>query len=469
MPDYDQLSASDGSGEAVLANVENNRSIGAVTLDVDSVDNWPAEFIFCTGTLNANNYIDNSSMTIMYGHLDSGNIVIDGYAPGYTDVGNTAGQIAIIKPTTNWIDSMVENIRVEHKDDGTHSNVTADSVKVLGVDVTHQSLYQNGIINGGCMVAQRVVPNLSTTYQYGKVDRFAAKGTGTLVSAGTVTQNTSSLLAATKGYEIKLAGVTITGTGIVYLRYRMEARDALMFKNQPASFSCRIYQDTGGAVNATVYINKANAADNFAAVTAIANSGAISVPNNTATAVKFENINAGSLGDCSNGLEIEIQLACGAVTTKNFTFAEFQFNVGAKAATWQPRPYIDELEACQRYFESTFPDGVAPQNGPNGTTFYDGGTDKSGYFSVYAYQISLGQIGSYHPFRIKKRTVPTMTGYGNSSGQWKYWQTGGGSAWTAMNSGLGNPSSGGWTGTVNASGSSDQGVITGHFTADAEL
>ncbi len=118
MDDYSKLSASDGTGEAVVANIENNRSIGATTLDVDNVDNWPAEFIFVTGTLNPNNYIDNSSMTIMYGHLDAGNIVIDGYAPGYTDAGNTAGQIAIIKPTTEWVNQVVELARVAHDDDG---------------------------------------------------------------------------------------------------------------------------------------------------------------------------------------------------------------------------------------------------------------------------------------------------------------------------------------------------------------
>lgn len=118
MPGYNQLSVSDGTGEAVLANIESNRSIGATTLDVDSVDNWPAEFIFTTGTLNANGYINNASMTIAYGHLLAGDIIIDGYAPGYTDVGNTAGQVAIIKPNTNWADEMTRLARVAHENNG---------------------------------------------------------------------------------------------------------------------------------------------------------------------------------------------------------------------------------------------------------------------------------------------------------------------------------------------------------------
>lgn len=118
MDDYSKLSASDGTGEAVVANVETDRLSGATTLNVDNVDNWPTNFICVTGTLNPNNYIDNSSMSIFYGHLDAGNIVIDSFAAGYTDVGNTAGQIAIIKPTSEWVNQIVELARVSHNNDG---------------------------------------------------------------------------------------------------------------------------------------------------------------------------------------------------------------------------------------------------------------------------------------------------------------------------------------------------------------
>ncbi len=116
--DYSKLSASDGTGEAVVANIENDRIVGATTIDVDNVDNWPNSFIFVTGTKNPNNYISNASMTIGYGHLDAGNIVIDSYAPGYTDIGNTAGQIVVIKPNTEQVNQMVALARVSHKDNG---------------------------------------------------------------------------------------------------------------------------------------------------------------------------------------------------------------------------------------------------------------------------------------------------------------------------------------------------------------
>lgn len=206
------------------------------------------------------------------------------------------------------------------------------------------------IINASCRVMQRLTaPNISSTYQYGQVDRIAAKATGTLVSAGTVAQ-TSAANVGTTGYALKLAGVTLTGSGKVFARYRMEARDALRFKNQPASFQVKVYHDVGSNCNYLITVRKPSAADNFASVSDIANSGAISVPTATPTVISFENINTGSLGDVSNGLEIEIEVTTGAITTKNFEFTEWQFNRGILASQYVDRSFQEELAACQRYY-----------------------------------------------------------------------------------------------------------------------
>lgn len=270
--------------------------------------------------------------------------------------------------------------------------------------------FMNAIINGGCMVAQRVTaPNLSTSYQYGAVDRFAAKATGTAVSAGTIAQTTSPNVTST-GYALKLAGVTLTGTGIVYVRYRMEAKDALKFKNGATSFRVKIYQDTGGAINATVYVRKAaGGVDDFSSVTDIANSGAISVPNAAATEVKFENVNSGNIGDVTNGIEIEIQMACGAITTKNFEFSEFQFNKGAKALPFIPKNFNEEFRACQRYYEKSYNYATAPGTAMT-DVYYDGSShtrDNGGGNSF----IMINAI-----FQVMKRTSPTMGWYNPVTG-----------------------------------------------------
>lgn len=206
------------------------------------------------------------------------------------------------------------------------------------------------LINSGCQVAQRASQTLTNVFKYGQVDRFAAKGAGTAVSAGNITQTTAANVG-NSGYAIKISGATITGTGEVYLRYRMEAAEARRFKNSSASFAAKVYHDVGSAVNYLITVRKPTVADVFTSVTDIANSGNISVASATPTTISFENINSGSLGDCSNGLEIEIKISSGAITTKNFEFADLQFNRGVIANQYIGKPFAQEYKDCERYYE----------------------------------------------------------------------------------------------------------------------
>jgi len=221
-------------------------------------------------------------------------------------------------------------------------NVTA----AMFAQLQTSCLGRNAIINGCGMVNQRVTALTLVKDVYGiSADRFYGMATGTLVSAGTLT-NTATANCGISGYAFKFAAVTLTGAGVLWLRYRMEARDALRFKNQTASFACRVYHDTGIAVNYTVYIRKPTVADNFASVTAISNSAAVSVATATATDLNYIGI---AMGDCSNGIEIELKVECGAITLKNYEFTECQFEIGVVATSFEYRPHQMELALCQRY------------------------------------------------------------------------------------------------------------------------
>jgi len=121
---YDNLKASDGTGNAVLAHIESNRAALATVINVDSVDNWPNEFIVTTGTLLGTGFLDPDTQLEFEGHLSAGDIIIDSVMPGYTDVGNTTGQVAFIKPTTGFADNVVALAKVSHNADGTIKNDT---------------------------------------------------------------------------------------------------------------------------------------------------------------------------------------------------------------------------------------------------------------------------------------------------------------------------------------------------------
>jgi hypothetical protein len=107
----DYIRASDGNGEAVRSIVSEHREIGDMSLIVDSVLNWPHKFIATSGFIDIDTgLLDPETMCIFYGHLDGTIIMIDGFAPGYSDVGHTAGESLLLKPTTPWADAVAEAI-----------------------------------------------------------------------------------------------------------------------------------------------------------------------------------------------------------------------------------------------------------------------------------------------------------------------------------------------------------------------
>lgn len=288
--------------------------------------------------------------------------------------------------------------------DGIHANATPTASNLLPLDsntnfpvaVDRHFIHRNALINSGMQVHQRQsTPSLSTSYQY-VLDRWAGKAGGT-VSAGTMGQVTSSSNVGSFGNVFKFIACTLTGSGEIRLRYRMEAKDAVKFKNLTGSFAIKVYQDTGGAINYVVYIRKpTTTADTFSAVTDISNSGNISVPNTTATTIKYENI---SLGDVSFGIEIEIVASCGAITTKNFEFTEAVFNKGATALDAQPVFFDEVLHRCLRFFQKSFDYTVAPaQNTAN----------QSGCF-LYNNFSTINT--AWVPFQRRMRVAPTVTYY----------------------------------------------------------
>lgn len=271
---------------------------------------------------------------------------------------------------------------------------------------------RNLIANGGCEVYQdkNYVASVSGTYGYSPIDMghgHSGALTGTTVS-GTLTRSTASP-SGIKGYSSRWSAVTTTGAGSVVERIRLRKEDAINMKNLVASFQVKAYQDTGGTLTYTVAINKANAVDDFTAVTSIA-STTFSVPNTTSTQIKYENI---SMGDCSNGVEIIITAALpSAVSSKNFDLTEFQIEQNTGCTLFEIVPYAQTLMRCQRCFNTSYPAGSAP-----GSV-----TDASG--SLMHVAINTGDFYSFGAFRlpVKMAGTPVVTGYNpitGTSGQFR--------------------------------------------------
>lgn len=205
--------------------------------------------------------------------------------------------------------------------------------------------WRNELLNSSAEVAQGSAVSLSTSPQYGLVDMATGWASGGAISAGTLTQDTAAPVGRT-GKAVRFQGCTLTGPGQLSWRYRMEAADAVKLKNQTTTFQIKVQHNVGAAINYTVVIRKPTAADNFTSTTVIGTSAATSVPSGASTALLFTQ----ALGDCSNGLEIEVQAACGAVTTKDFWWTEWGIEEGSTATPVVFRPFAVELAACQRYY-----------------------------------------------------------------------------------------------------------------------
>ena len=112
IPNYNDLAASNGSGESIRATVQANRSIGSNILTVNLTTNWPTgTFIATTGTVLSNGTLDPSTAQVFYGTASGTTITITSYAPGYTDKGNSIADVVVLKPTTEWANIVSDSVK----------------------------------------------------------------------------------------------------------------------------------------------------------------------------------------------------------------------------------------------------------------------------------------------------------------------------------------------------------------------
>jgi len=219
--------------------------------------------------------------------------------------------------------------------------------------------------NAGAMIAQRPVGTLSVSPVIGQCDMIRMWASTGAVSAGTITQ-VSNAISGVTGFAARAAGATLTGAAVMSQAIRMESRDALKYKNKTAAFQVTVDHDVGSAVNYTLVVNKPAVLNNFASRTLIATSSAVSVATGTAATLTFGNV---ACGDCTNGLELEIMAACGAVTTKNFNVTEFKIELGAAASGFSAADEESDLARCKRMFRISSGNHYSTNSQGGGYTF----------------------------------------------------------------------------------------------------
>lgn len=273
--DLEHLRASDGTGEAVLAHIDAPRNPGSTVLSLDNVDNWNSKAVIVTGTPAANGFIAAAGMKVMYGHITAGDFIIDGFAPGYADNGNTTQEIAIVKMTTSWADALVSILQQSLQNGGLLKTTSLDhffkpvelnpspfvaSGGIIAITAGLTASFSNIIYYiGGLRYTKTGVANRAYT---------ASKDTYVDIDAAGNLYYTEVANGATTGFpltagRIRLAQVITNGAGITTIRqvgfsdalgYTLYPVGAIATDNIQAKYRFQAYRNaawntnTGGAI-----------------------------------------------------------------------------------------------------------------------------------------------------------------------------------------------------------------------------
>jgi len=300
---------------------------------------------------------------------------------------------------------------------------------------------RNMVINGAMLVAQRGTSVSSiTTSGYRSLDRFLLD----ISSLGTWTMSQSTDVPSGKGFanSLKLdcttADASPAASDFMILNQRIEGYNLQALAKgsssaNPMTLSFWVKSTKTGTYVVEMYDNdntrtfsKAytiSSADTWEKKTLTYDgdtTGAFDNDNNTSLQIFMwlgagSNYTSGTISEAW-GSRTLANAAAGQVniadsTDNNFFITGVQLEVGEVATPFEHRSYGEELALCQRYYEHSYNDGVAPSSSSNIGGAYFSGSSDSGSNSVFCLT-----------FATRKRAVPTQTFHADNGtdNKWDY-------------------------------------------------
>ena len=135
-----------------------------------------------------------------------------------------------------------------------------------------------------------------------------------------------------------MENVTLTGSGAILFRRRIEAKDAWKFYNQPAHYSARVYHDHGANVDFIITVRKADTADDFASTTDIA-TDTISIANDANADIDLA---IADMGIATTVLRLKSKWIAARSPQRIRPWAERQFSIGTAKRPFRPATSIEE-------------------------------------------------------------------------------------------------------------------------------
>lgn len=385
-------------------------------------------------------------------------------------------------------------------------NVTVGAINALGA-ITGGTAYTNGTYTGvpltggsgsgavativvsGGVVASVTLSAVGLNYLVGDTLSAAASSIGGTGSGFSVPVSTLQSLSASgytadgwmvipSGASVAVAQVggrlltahslQVTGASSVtdvLIKQRIEGRIAAALTDQVVTVQAQINNNTGGSITPTLTVKHAGSQDNWGSPATDVNAAVLQVcANGVWTRVAYTFIASVS---AANGLEISFDFGnnfgAGAKSVE-ITECDVRVTPGAAAglnsvpAPPELRPVWTELAFNQRYYETSYSQGVPPGRvADNGAfIFFISGAPSSSWIVV-----------CYVLFKTTKRAIPTIVLYSPASGisgkATDYNST------TDVAANANNVGDGGFEWDVGSANITSTIYLLGHWTASAEL
>jgi len=358
----------------------------------------------------------------------------------YSDANGTSN-IANITATTLAVSGNVTgNLTIA-------GTLTAANSNVTGTVVMSSSFKRNRIINGNMVIDQRNAGASVTAtdgqysvdrwqFSVGAASKFTAQQNAGSVTSPTgftnylgITSSSAYSIGATEGFGVKqrVEGYNVADLGWGAAGASTVTLSFWVRSSLTGTFGGVFFNAAANRFYVFSYtISAANTWEQKSVTIAGDTSGTWNKTNDTGIEVFFC-FGAGSsrtttAGSWGSTLYLGPTGQTSVVGTNGATFyiTGVQLEVGTKATPYELQIYSDQLAQCQRYYETSFASGTAPANGGSVSTFANGATN----IAVAAPWTNNLRQSAQIRFFVPKRSTPTMTTYGNSSGYWGYISSG---------------------------------------------
>jgi cytoskeletal protein CcmA (bactofilin family) len=265
-------------------------------------------------------------------------------------------------------------------------NLTATGTVSGASALSHRNL----IINGAMQISTRGLSSVTSGYF---LDRWL------ITSASATAQLTSSL---PDGFGYGLSVSATSGNPIATQRIEAKNCKHLVGKNVTLSFYAK---DLGNVAQLYASLGTANSEDDFSATTTISEQTLVA---DLPTSWNQYSYTWTLPANAANGIVLNILCAGSSTFTMGITGC--QLEIGSQVTPFEHRTFADDLAACKRYFETSYPYGTAPGSASGGI-----GSDHR-----YVGRNTPQNYGWYSQrYTVEKRAAPTVTifGYDGTSGQ----------------------------------------------------